>query len=330
MKRRTLCVLLFFAALPLTQAVRAASDTEALGWLRDMAQAMQQLSYRGRFVFAHDGRIDSLSLLHINDGSGVRERLRSLNGEAREVLRENENLTCVWPDSRQVIVDRFTASNARRLSPIWVPRELQRLQQHYRFAVEGRDRIADLAAVIVSILPNDDLRYGLKLWIAEDSKLMLQSVLLDELGQKREQVMFVQLEQIQPGDAALLSVLPPVDSSYARVQSHTGDNTARVAADPRWKLEDLPEGFRLEAAYRKQRVDRDGFVQQMVLSDGMSSVSVFIEPATDGALEGATAMGAVNAYGLRRGKVNITAIGEAPLHTVQRIAESVFREEGES
>ncbi len=328
MKRWSLGSLLLVVLLPLSQVARAASDAEALNWLREMAQAMQQLSYRGRFVFAHDNRIDSLSLLHINDGNGIRERLRSLNGEAREVLRENENLTCVWPDSRQVIIDRFTAANSRRLSPIWVPKDLQRLQAHYRFSVEGRDRVADLSATIISILPNDDLRYGLKLWIAEDSKLMLQSVLLDELGQKREQVMFVQLEQIQPGDAALLSVLPRIDNSYALVQSHTGDNTATVEADPRWQLGGLPEGFELEAAYRKQRADADGFVQQMVLSDGMSSVSVFIEPATEGALEGATAMGAVNAYGLRRGDINITAIGEAPLETVQRIAEAVFREEG--
>jgi sigma-E factor negative regulatory protein RseB len=328
MKRWSPWSLLLVLALPLSLTARAASDPEALNWLREMAQAMQQLSYRGRFVFAHDGRIDSLSLLHINDGDGIRERLRSLNGEAREVLRENENLTCVWPDSRQVIIDRFTAANSRRLSPIWVPKDLQRLQDHYRFAVEGRDRVADLSAVIISILPNDDLRYGLKLWIAEDSKLMLQSVLLDELGQKREQVMFVQLERLQPGDAALLSVLPRIDNGYALVQSHTGDNTARVAADPRWRLDGLPEGFRLEAAYRKQRADSDGFVQQMVLSDGMASVSVFIEPATEGALDGATSMGAVNAFGLKRGEVNITAIGEAPLETVQRIAEAVFREEG--
>ncbi len=328
MKRWSLGPLLLLVLLPLSQAARAAGDAEALEWLRGMAQAMQQLSYRGRFVFAHGDRIDSMSLLHINDANGIRERLRSLNGEAREVLRENDNLTCVWPDSRQVIVDRFTAANSRRLSPIWVPKDLQRLQAHYRFSVEGRDRVADLEAVIISILPNDDLRYGLKLWIAEDSKLLLQSILLDELGQKREQVMFVQLERIQPGDAVLQSALPNVDPGYALVQSHTGDNTATVAADPRWRLAGLPKGFELEAAYRKQRADADGFVQQMVLSDGMSSVSVFIEPATEGALEGATAMGAVNAYGLRRGEVNITAIGEAPLTTVRRIAEAVFREEG--
>ena len=320
--------LLLLLALPLSLTVRAASDPEALSWLREMAQAMQQLSYHGRFVFSHDGRIDSLSLLHVNDGDGIRERLRSLNGEAREVLRENERLTCVWPDSRQIIIDRFTAANSRRLSPIWVPRDLQRLQKHYRFAVEGRDRVADLPAVVVSILPNDDLRYGLKLWIAEDSKLMLQSVLLDELGQQRERVMFVQMERLQPGDAALLSASPSIDNDYALVQSHTGDNTAVVAADPRWQLDGLPEGFRLEAAYRKQRGDNGGFVQQMVLSDGMASVSVFIEPATDNALEGAASMGAVNAFGLQRGKINITAIGEAPLETVQRIAEAVFREEG--
>ncbi len=328
MRYRLSYPLMLVLLLPFSLAARAASDAEALTWLQDMALAMQQQSYRGRFVFAHDGRLDSLSLLHVNDDKGIRERLLSLNGEAREVLRENENLTCVWPDSRQVIIDRFTAASARRLSPIWVPKDLQRLQNHYRFAVEGRDRIADLSAVIVSITPNDDLRYGMKLWIAEDNKLMLQSMLLDEMGQKLEQVMFVELGLLQPGDAALLTVLPRIDSSYALVQSHTGDNTAAVTADPRWQLGELPEGFRLEAAYRKQRVDAEGFVQQMVLSDGMSSVSVFIEPATEGALVGATSLGAVNAFGLRRGDVDITAIGEAPQETVKRIAESVFHQEG--
>ncbi len=293
-----------------------------------MAQAMRELSYRGHFVFAHDDRIDSLSLLHINDANGIRERLRSLNGESREVLRENDNLTCVWPDRRQIIIDRFTAASPRRLSPIRVPDNLQRLQRHYRFSVEGRGRIADRPAVVISILPNDDLRYGMKLWIAEDSKLMLQSLLLDELGQQREQVMFVDIEQLEPDAAALLSVLPVVDDSYALVRSHTGDNTVAIEADPGWRLDELPSGFVLEAAYRKQLEEKAGFVQQMVLSDGMSSVSVFIEPAANGALDGATSMGAVNAYGLRRGEVSITAIGEVPAQTVRRIAEAVFREGG--
>lgn len=319
--------LLLIAVLPLSVVTWAASNEEALNWLRDMAMAMQQESYQGRFVFAHDGRLDSMSMLHINDGNGIREQLRSLNGEAREVLRENENLTCVWPSSRQVIVDRFTAASSRRLSPIWVPGDLQRLQSHYRFSVEGRDRIADLPAVIVSILPKDDLRYGMKLWIAENNKLMLQSMMLDEQGQKLEQVMFVELKLLQPGDAALLSMQPQVDSSYALVQSHTGENTDAVEADSRWRFDDLPEGFQLEAAYRKQRND-DEFVQQMVLSDGMSSVSVFIEPSDAEALKGATSMGAVNAYGLTRGAVSITAIGEAPVETVRQIAQSLVDEAG--
>ncbi len=315
--------ILLFSSLAL-QGVDSYADStqnDAMQWIQKMSHAMQQYSYQGHFVYLHDGQLESMSIVHVKDELGNRERLVSLNGEAREILRDNKNLTCIWPSSKQVVVDQ--AKQVNNVSPLWIPEDVQRLSKFYEFKILGHDRIADRNAVIISILPRDEFRYGMKIWLDVGTGLLVQSSVIDGNGENVEQVMFTDLTLLDSEQQKAFSVLPKIDDSYALIQSHQGADGNPQSSDDKWQLKSVPGGFWLETSFRKKMSLTDDYTQQMILTDGMASVSVFIEQAHDQQLVGESSMGAVNAFGTRYKEFNITAIGEVPAVTVRQIAEAV-------
>ena len=317
---RLLQYLSAMALLATVGSAHAGSENKAMQRLQDMSQSMQQLSYQGRFVFAHNNQLESMSIIHVKDDMGRRERLISLNGEAREILRDNNNLTCVWPSSRQVVVDQ---SNQSQWSPIWIPEDVKRLSKFYQFSMAGTDRVADHPAVVVMIKPRDGYRYGMKVWVHEANSLMLQSALFDDQGKLAEQIMFTDLRLLDTDEQQQLTVIPQIDNSYALVRSHSGEQETLTDVESNWRLQFMPGGFWLDSRLSKPMSDADHKLQQLVLTDGLASVSVFIEPTSAESLQGASSMGAVNAFGARFNDYTITAIGEVPAKTVKQIAEAV-------
>jgi sigma-E factor negative regulatory protein RseB len=76
----------------------------------------------------------------------------------------------------------------------------------------------------------------------------------------------------------------------------------------------------------KRRVGEAGAVGQMVYSDGLAAVSIFIEPLEgrrEGAGGGLASVGAIHIYTKEVAKHMVTVVGEAPAASVQRIANAV-------
>ncbi len=315
--------IVLFGSLMLMGTVSFANtQNDAMQWIQKMSRAMQELSYQGRFVYLHNGQMESMSIVHVNDDQGHRERLVSLNGEAREILRDDKNLTCIWPSSKQVVVDQVNQSN--NISPIWIPEDVLRLSKYYEFNMVGNDRVADHDAIIISILPKDEFRYGMKVWLDKDTGLLVQSSVIDAKGDSVEQVMFTELTLLNDEQQHAFSALPQIDDSFAFVRSHEGVDGSRLNSDSKWQLKSLPGGFWLASAFRKKMSASEEFTQQMIFTDGMASVSVFIEQTNSDQLSGESSMGAVNAFGTRYKDYTITAIGEVPAITVRKMAESVI------
>ena len=125
----------------------------AMHWVQKMSDAMRNLNYQGDFVYLHSTGLEGMQIAHYKDASGEKERLVSLNGEAREVIRDNQNLTCIWPSSRKVIVD---ISRKNSFSPIFIPEDIARLEKFYDMKLLGDDRIANMDAVVVHIDTRDE------------------------------------------------------------------------------------------------------------------------------------------------------------------------------
>ncbi len=295
----------------------------AMEWVQKMSHAMRNLNYRGNFVYMHENQLESMQISHYRDAGGEKERLLSLNGEAREVIRDNQNLTCIWPSSRKVVVD---ASRKNSFSPIFIPEDIARLEKFYRMNLVGRDRVAGMDSVVVHIDPRDRYRYGMKFWINADNGLMMKSSLLDESGREVEQVMFTSLEVFDDPEPLKFDTMPPIGEDYTLLRYHSGDNVATLEVDNAWRLVDPPGGFWRESTLRRQVPGTRDFVQQMVYTDGLASLSIFIERHTSGSHKGSSSMGAVNAYIRILRDHSVTAIGEVPAITVKRVAESISYE----
>ena len=309
-----------FVFLALTLVGAPAIADPAMDWVQKMSMAMRELSYRGNFVYLHENQLESMRISHYKDENGEKERLISLNGEAREVIRDNQNLTCIWPSSRKVVVD-FSRKNT--FPPIFIPEDIARLEKYYEMKLLGKDRIAGMNTVVVHINPRDEFRYGIKFWINEQNALMMKSSLINEEGEVVEEVMFTSLKLFDGDEKLVVDTMPKIDESFSLVRYHSGDSSGSFAADNSWQLSAAPGGFWRESVLKRQIPGTDNFVHQMVYTDGLASLSIFIEKQTSATTSGMSSMGAVNAYIRILNNHSVTAIGEVPAITVKQLAESV-------
>ncbi len=307
--------------LLLAVAGHAAAQDQARELLGDMSRALQTLNYDGTFVYLHNGKLEAMRIIHQLGSSGEKERLVSLTGSAREVLRDDESVTCIMPDSKSVMVGQ---SRARQLLPM-VPQDLDPLLRYYRFELLGEDRMAGFKAHTVAITPRDEYRYGYRFWIDQDSKLLLKSDLTAADGTPIEQVMFTRLDIGKTiSDAALEPSL--TGKGYAWYHQ-SGEEAAALpeTGEARWSVGRLPDGFSMTHYQRKRMQPEGQDTEHMVFSDGLATVSVYVESlASENArFTGLSGMGAMNAFGAVVDDHQITVVGEVPALTVEMMARSV-------
>ncbi len=314
---------IFLALMGVSSLVSANEASMAIAQIQKMSDAMHNSSYSGDFVYVHGMQLESMRIQHVKTKKGIRERLFSLNGEAREVFRDDENLTCVWPGSKKVVQDK---SRKVSFSPLWIPDDVTRLAKFYNFKMIGQERVANRLGNIVLISPKDDMRYGMKIWVDEEQGYLLKSVTLDKEGNVLEQVMFTQINTIENPELVAMTLKPDLKKEYSMVSSLSSAQDNRMMPDSAWKMDKPPLGFWQESAYKKQSLNGDGFIHHMVFTDGLVSLSLFIEKQTSDSLVGSSSMGAINAYGIIVNGFSVTAVGEVPQKTVKKLVSSIYYE----
>jgi sigma-E factor negative regulatory protein RseB len=297
----------------------ATDEPAPKAWLERMMQAVQKLNYQGTFVYLHDNQLESMKIAHAVQGDRVRESLMSLNGTPREVIRDDESVTCVLPDSHEVSIDKRTPST-KFLNIL--PQDLDQLDNHYSFQTVGKTRIANRQAKVVVIMPNDRLRYGYRFALDIESGLPLKSDLLNEHGKLVEQTMFTDLQI----GVAEISELHHRESLFTyRLKSRPDETNKIPLLNPdKWDFKGLPSGFRLSMQH--QLVDPQGSdpIDQYVFSDGLSSLSVFVEAETrEEAFSGVSRLGAINAWGGQVEGFQVTAVGEVPAVTILGVVQGM-------
>lgn len=283
-----------------------AADVDA--WLARIAPALGELDYRGTLVYVAGGKFATLRVFHRNDDGHERERLVATSGPPREVVRDGGKVMCIGTGQEPVAYD---LSQAGRWSPALALSKALRLPG-YRATLGGEGRVAGRKAQVVDVVATDGWRYGYRLWIDRDSGLPLRVDLLDEQGRAVEQVAFTELELgVRPSDAELR---PSAVGALSRVETLVSAG----GAVPAWHVPAPPEGFELRAA----RYRGDGV--HLLYSDGLASVSVYVEKAEPG-LRGSRASqrGAVNARSYWLDGWHVMAIGKVPAATVDRFARTL-------
>jgi sigma-E factor negative regulatory protein RseB len=306
----------------LAPAVHA--DNSAHQWLAKINDAAESLSYEGVFVYLHDGRMEAMRVVRaVNDGA-AKERLYSLNGEAREIIRDREQLWCYLP-GRKIGVHEYRKAVDSSF-PSLLPDDISGLDENYEISVGRRARIADRITRLISIVPRDAYRYGYNLWADVDSGLLLKADLINGDGEPIEQYMFTHVAIGAPIPAADLKPRTPKgELVWHGEQGLPGGDAAPAEG---WTVAKVPAGYRLTASIIRMMPMRNAPVLHLVYSDGLSTVSVFIERLSGKGLQhvkGLSRMGAVHAFGDVVDGHQITVVGEVPAATVDLMGHSVRR-----
>lgn len=309
-------------ALLLLPGVAAAGDS-ADAWLDRMNHALHALSYEGRFVYQHGDTLEAMYLSHEVVGGQERERLMSLTGTAREVIRDNDSVTCIVSGPKAEQADR--RPTRRQLAPVQ-PIRPERLADYYRFALGDQERVAGRTAQAISIIPRDELRYGYWLLLDADHALPLAAATLDSNGKRISQLLFTELTVGAADEAAPL-----------RVEDTGSDVTRRVrprqmpepGLQPRWSFRELPGGFEQTRYRRRLMGQHDHEVEHFIFSDGLATVSVYVEEDRDsGYGAGVSRLGSVTAMRHLLPGYQVTAVGEVPQATLQRFLDGIRAEPG--
>lgn len=303
-------------ALALTPSAAHAQSPETLDWLRKINDATQKLSYTGTFVYQNGARTETSRITRLVDANGDTEKLEVLDGVPREIVRTRDTVRCYLPNSRVVKVDRRT----ERSFPALLPERIGALARHYDISLGGHRRIAGFDCREVVLSPKDNLRYGYKLYADNASGMLLRAVTFDAAsGEQVEQFMFTQLSI---GHVTRDMVRPRHAVRAWRVED--AEAVPANLAGAGWSLRAELPGFH-KVIELKRRLGESRPVGQMVYSDGLAAVSVFIEPM-EGRREvrtGLANIGAIHIYTREVADHMVTVVGEAPAVSVQRIADAV-------
>jgi len=283
-------------------------DDESAAWLGKIGSALRENNYQGTLVQTAGGHVETVAVFHAYGNGHERERLVTLSGPHREVIRDDKMVMCIGTGDMPVGYD---AGMGGTWNPGQVFADVSRLQG-YQAKLGGTGRVAGLDAQIVELRANDDWRYGYRFWLEKTSGLPLQISLLDGNGRVLEQIFFTQLQLgKKPAEADLG---PSTQNGLRRVQTLSPGQES----DPGWRVNKPPAGFNLRAARRL------GSAVQLLYSDGLASVSVYVEPVSPNA-SGATAahLGAVTARSYWQGGRRVVAIGKVPELTVDYFARNV-------
>ena len=299
----------------------ATADENFRQLLAKMNQTLERGNYEGTFVFVHNGDVETMSIVHGYSENGVREKLVSLTGDKREVIRDQDVLTCIWPSEKLVVIE--TARDSHGI-PSSLPSDLDELAIHYKLTEVGQARIAGHDCTIVKIEPLDEYRYGHKLCIDPEHGMVLESKTFDTQGNTIENMMFTSFRMRDSAPENLFE--PSVHLNDYTWKTASVELNGELQPDQAWKIEDLPPGFSLRSVTRRLMSASNNPVQHMVLTDGLASVSVFISKVDDPdhMYRGAHNKGVINAYARDVNQHQITVVGEVPENTVKMIGSSIF------
>jgi sigma-E factor negative regulatory protein RseB len=317
----------------LPQRSRAADDSRE--WLQKMNQALSTRNYDGTFFHLSEGRVETMRIVHRVRGTNVTERLQSLDGSGREFVRNNGELTCYLPDKHTVLIEPRPDHGPFLGS---LPRFGAGVDEFYHIETLATTRILGREARVISVSPKDQFRFGYRLWLDDKTAMPLKTQLCDSRGAVIEQIFFARLDM--PESIPDSDLVPAVRTEGMRWVRQGPSHDSASPALAAYRASQLPPGFHLTVAGAQTLGGTSVPASHLVYSDGLATVSVFIEAQVDAPVSGAASDASLSApseppmQGLARVGSGfafstvvqghqVTAVGEVPAQTVEYIAHSV-------
>jgi len=312
---------------PLSAASAPQSDVRS--WLLRIHDAAGRRNFQGTFVVSGGGSVASARISHFCEGPNQYERIESLDGKQRKVYRYNDVVHTVWPASHIAMIEQRGMLSS---FPALLQAGDDGIGEWYEVRAEGSDRVAGHDADVLAVRARDGLRYGYRLWADHASGLLLRAEVLGEKGDVLETSAFSEVA---------IGVRPQPETVVQAMRKLDGYRVVRPLLTPTrlesegWTMRQIAPGFRQVSCVSRQ-IDPPGEassvpasppVVQSIYSDGLTYVSVFIEPFRP---ERHTrpllaAVGATSTLAQRRGDWWVTVVGDTPPATLRMFAAALER-----
>ncbi|RJG07895.1 transcriptional regulator [Noviherbaspirillum cavernae] len=342
--RQTLVLFRFVVAFSVLFALSAkaqniespADKREAQSWLKKIQSAAQKLNYAGTFVYQQGTQIRTSRITHLVDGKREIEKLEILDGKPREYIRSNEEVVCYVPEAKTLLVEKRVTHD---VFPAILAANPSDLTDFYNVRKGEAGRVAGHDSQAIVLEPKDNLRYGYQLWAEKTTGLLLRAQTLNEKSEVVEQITFT---QIAIGNIDKNRVKPTFQNTAGwRVENAVMSQVSLSG----WTVKSVPPGFKKIREVKRLVSDTTPMnssasgnaqnnahpatqphqreVSQIVFSDGLAAISVFIEPGTQSRTEGFMQQGAMNIAGKRQGDFWLTIVGEVPSTAIKQVANSI-------
>ncbi len=318
----------FAAAAAALAASLSAVAEDARGLLERMERVLATRNYQGTFVHEHDGQTETMKIVHRAANGDFAERVVSLDGSRREVVQRDGELRAYFPDQRVVLVEGGPKGGLLLSGLAGLDSASSQL---YRMSEEMPTRLSGRETRVITVEPQDDLRYGYRVWIDEASAMPLKTESHTVAGKVVEQLIFTELTL--PSHIADSALQPSAATRQYRLLRHTDATGVAInqGSVTTWDAAELPAGFRLIGHSTQILGDGQKSVTHLVFSDGLASVSVFVEPQSPlpegkDAIPPAALMSNMGSSTAMSTEVNghrVTTIGEVPPNCVRAITRSL-------
>lgn len=294
-------------------------------WLARMHEASRQRSYIGTLVVSSGSAMSASKIWHVCDGTQQMERVETLTGVPRTTIRRNSEVITFEPETRTAMVEKRESLG---VFPDMLRTPASAVAQYYGAREVGAQRVAGHMADMVEIVPRDEWRFGYRIWSEKKTGLIVKLQTLGAQGQVLEQVAFSELQLDAPVSMDKLARLMKDTRGYDVVKPALRKTTPQAEG---WQLKEPIPGFSAMSCHTREvaggSVSPGQAPMQWVFSDGLASVSLFVEPydAQRHGSEEQVAMGATHSVSRRVGDHWVTALGEVPTSTLRRFADALER-----
>jgi sigma-E factor negative regulatory protein RseB len=301
-------------------------NQEIQNTLRRVQSAAQKLNYSGIFVYQQANQIRTSRIMHGVDSQGELEKLEILDGKPREYIRRNDEVSCYLPESKTIQIEK---SVTQEVFPALLSNNFLSLPEFYAIKKAEFSRVAGNECQILGFEPKDNLRYGYRLCMDKASGLLLRAQTVNSKNEVIEQIAFTQIAIGDIDKSRIKSSFPNVS------QWHVENLTVQANVNSGWSVKLPPPGFKKTREMKRLipiSISVNGVttnpvkaneVIQIIFSDGLSAISVFIEPDTASRKEGSLQQGAMTLMGRRQGEFWLTVVGEVPFAAIKQVMNSI-------
>lgn len=301
---------------------------ETRAWLTRIQNAANKRNFAGTVVVSAGGMVASTRIAHYCEGGDQFERIDSLDGQVRNVFRHNDLVHTVWPQRRVAVVEQRDQMSS---FPGLLQAGADRVQEFYDLKPVAVERVAGHEANVLVLKPRDKMRFGYRLWAEKATGLLLRTEVLGDRGEVLESSAFSEVS---------IGIRAQPDSVLQPVKKLDGFRVVRPVLVPTrledegWSLKTSAPGFQLVSCVKRQfegaaraAMSAPEQALQTVYSDGLTYVSIFIEPynAERHARPMRTTIGATHTMMRRDGDWWITVMGDVPLITLRHFANGIER-----